>query len=165
MRWWDYSRYKFHINGRVCLLNSTLFGLCIMALMYLIQPFICKPILDNISNTALYIVDGILLGIMAVDTVFSTIKNINIAKVIAKMNELSHIASEKLGELKVEATEKINELKDSTVTTVNNARHQIAVKLKELTDKYPNLKLRKLGKDRTTADKYIDENLDKENNE
>ena len=26
MRWWDYSRYRFHINGRVCLLNSTLFG-------------------------------------------------------------------------------------------------------------------------------------------
>ena len=27
MRWWDYSRYKFQIHGRVCLLNSTLFGL------------------------------------------------------------------------------------------------------------------------------------------
>lgn len=25
--WWDYSHYKFNINGRVCLLNSTLFGL------------------------------------------------------------------------------------------------------------------------------------------
>ena len=26
MRWWDYSHYKFQINGRVCLLNSTCFG-------------------------------------------------------------------------------------------------------------------------------------------
>ena len=24
--WWDYSHYKFNINGRVCLLNSLLFG-------------------------------------------------------------------------------------------------------------------------------------------
>ena len=27
MRWWDYSQFKLQINGRVCLLNSTLFGL------------------------------------------------------------------------------------------------------------------------------------------
>ena len=27
MRWWDYSHYKFQINGRVCLLNSTCFAL------------------------------------------------------------------------------------------------------------------------------------------
>ena len=32
MRWWDYSHYKFQINGRVCLLNSTCFGLaCVLA--------------------------------------------------------------------------------------------------------------------------------------
>ena len=31
MRWWDYSHYKFQINGRVCLLNSTCFGLaCVL---------------------------------------------------------------------------------------------------------------------------------------
>lgn len=27
MKWWDYSHYRFNIHGRVCLLNSTLFGL------------------------------------------------------------------------------------------------------------------------------------------
>ena len=25
-RWWDYSHYKFNIHGRVCLLNSLMFG-------------------------------------------------------------------------------------------------------------------------------------------
>ena len=27
MRWWDYSRKKIQLNGRICLQNSLLFGL------------------------------------------------------------------------------------------------------------------------------------------
>lgn len=38
MRWWDYSHYKFQINGRVCLLNSTCFGLACVLLCHLVQP-------------------------------------------------------------------------------------------------------------------------------
>ena len=34
MRWWDYSHYKFQINGRVCLLNSTCFGLACVVLCH-----------------------------------------------------------------------------------------------------------------------------------
>lgn len=37
---WDYSKHKFNINGRVCLLNSTLFGLLCLVVVYVIQPFI-----------------------------------------------------------------------------------------------------------------------------
>ena len=39
---WDYSRYKLNINGRVCLLNSTLFGVMSVALVYLVQPYIAS---------------------------------------------------------------------------------------------------------------------------
>ncbi len=40
MRWWDYSHYKFQINGRVCLLNSTCFGLACVLLCHLVQPWL-----------------------------------------------------------------------------------------------------------------------------
>lgn len=39
-KWWDYSTYKFNINGRVCLLNSTLFGLMSLVVVFGIQPFV-----------------------------------------------------------------------------------------------------------------------------
>ncbi len=39
-RWWDYSEYPFNINGRVCLLNSTLFGLLCLVLYYRLHPWI-----------------------------------------------------------------------------------------------------------------------------
>ena len=34
-RWWDYSTYRFNINGRVCLLNSVLFGLMSLIVVFL----------------------------------------------------------------------------------------------------------------------------------
>ena len=46
MRWWDYSHYKFQINGRVCLLNSTCFGLACVLLCHLVQPWLWEHIVN-----------------------------------------------------------------------------------------------------------------------
>ena len=37
-KWWDYSNRFLNIRGRVCLLNSVLFGILCVALMYFIHP-------------------------------------------------------------------------------------------------------------------------------
>lgn len=37
-RWWDYSKRKFNLKGRVCLRNSILFGLMGIAVTYLLYP-------------------------------------------------------------------------------------------------------------------------------
>src|SRR5574344_974947 len=39
-KWWDYSHNPFNINGRVCLLNSTLFGLLGIAQWHYVEPFV-----------------------------------------------------------------------------------------------------------------------------
>ena len=44
MRWWDYSQRRFQLNGRVCLLNSLLFGLACLVLRYGIQPRVYPPL-------------------------------------------------------------------------------------------------------------------------
>lgn len=44
-KWWDYSNNGFNINGRVCLLNSTLFGLLSVVLVEIIH-----PLLQNLIN-------------------------------------------------------------------------------------------------------------------
>lgn len=46
--WWDYSSYRFNINGRVCLRNSLLFGVLVVALHFYIHPYI--RILVNSAN-------------------------------------------------------------------------------------------------------------------
>ena len=37
-RWWDYSHYKFNINGRICLLNSVLFGFMGLGVIRFVYP-------------------------------------------------------------------------------------------------------------------------------
>lgn len=38
--WWDYSEKPFNIHGRVCLLNSTLYGIAGIAVTFFAQPWI-----------------------------------------------------------------------------------------------------------------------------
>lgn len=39
-RWWDYTDKKFNLNGRICLINSLLFGVISSAIVYFINPLI-----------------------------------------------------------------------------------------------------------------------------
>ena len=52
-RWWDYSNLKFNLNGRVCLRNSTLFGILGLLLIYIVNPLLIKLII-NMNKTFLF---------------------------------------------------------------------------------------------------------------
>lgn len=41
-RWWDYSHYKLNINGRVCALNSILFGFLGLGIIRFVYPQIIR---------------------------------------------------------------------------------------------------------------------------
>ena len=62
---WDYSTYRFNLHGRVCLLNSTLFGLLGLLVIYGIHPFVSEvmqsmePSLLNTLSTAIVVVVSI----------------------------------------------------------------------------------------------------------
>ena len=89
MRWWDYSERFLNINGRVCLRNSVLFTILVVLVVYLINPLLDKAITGILDITVLaYILAGLLFILISVDFVFSTIKHINISKIIVKLNEL-----------------------------------------------------------------------------
>lgn len=40
MKWWDYSNFRFNINGRVCLLNSVLFGCMSVIVLRFVHPWV-----------------------------------------------------------------------------------------------------------------------------
>lgn len=41
-KWWDYSKQKWNLHGRICLLNSTLFGILCVVLMFDLHPTVSK---------------------------------------------------------------------------------------------------------------------------
>ncbi len=73
LKWWDYSDHRFNIKGRVCLLNSTLFGIGSVIFLYLIHPFISKYVLMIPYDTKSLIVNLFLILII-VDLYFTLIK-------------------------------------------------------------------------------------------
>lgn len=74
VRWWDYSHYRFNLNGRVCLLGAIAFGTMSVLLIHFIHPWVVGHI-NHLSQPAFYLLSGIFLGIMAAD-LFSTVKHL-----------------------------------------------------------------------------------------
>lgn len=87
LRWWDYSKYKYNLNGRVCLKNSILFGIGGVLIIKLVNPLIKKIFLVT-PNTILQVLSLIFLIIFIIDLVFSIVITfkieININKYINK---------------------------------------------------------------------------------
>ena len=71
-RWWDYSKRKFNVDGRVCLGTMIPFGIFGMILTYVTNPLIISG-LDKVNPTTLNIIAIVLLVIYLVDNVISSI--------------------------------------------------------------------------------------------
>ena len=104
MRWWDYSNHKFNIKGRVCLLNSTLFGVMCLILTLFIHPIIERWI-DKIPDQWLLIISGIVLAAFVFDFIYSVRAVLQLDKHLAKLREMEAKIKEELEELKEEGQE------------------------------------------------------------
>lgn len=83
-RWWDYSKRFLNINGRVCLLNSTLFGMMSIVVVYIVHPII-QDIVQDIPFTALMsFLSAFTIG-FAIDGVFTVIALLRRKKVFQKV--------------------------------------------------------------------------------
>ena len=65
-KWWDYSKHKFNLNGRICLLNSTEFGILCLAVTYIFEPF-ANNIINFIPNTYKHLVISTIIIFMFID--------------------------------------------------------------------------------------------------
>lgn len=70
IRWWDYSEKKYHLDGRICLSNTVLFGILGSVVMYLINPKI-TTFLYGINSELLIIFGSISLVIILFDNIIS----------------------------------------------------------------------------------------------
>lgn len=69
-RWWDYSTYKFNINGRICLETMIPFGIFGLLLMYKVTPFFMN-IISFIPDIWLISISSILFITFLIDNIIS----------------------------------------------------------------------------------------------
>ncbi len=86
-RWWDYSSYKYNINGRVCLNTMIPFGILSCFLMYVLNPFYIS-ILTNMSDKLLNVICIITLIPFTADVIisFNVITKLKLTKLELKDN-------------------------------------------------------------------------------
>lgn len=117
-RWWDYSDYKFNLNGRVCLQNSLFFGLAGVIIVKFSQPFLLNSLL-SLSTTTLNIICIVILIIFGTDSIISF-------HIICSFKNLTN-----------------NILKDSTEEISSRVKNKLAkqsIFFKRLVMAFPNLK-------------------------
>ena len=88
-RWWDYSKEKYNLNGRICLKNLIAFGVMGLAVIYLINPNAEMWLDYYISKEQLRIISLILWTIFVVDLVISTIVVYGFRKITERVNSES----------------------------------------------------------------------------
>ena len=88
-RWWDYSKRKFNINGRICLETLLPFGIMGCLILYIVNPAFLN-IYEKMSNIALHIICGILLAVYITDNIIS-------GKIISNLKEVKKIITQKSG--------------------------------------------------------------------
>ena len=88
-KWWDYSTEKYNINGRICLLNSLLFGLGTLVIIYIGDPITTK-LLSSLSTKTIYLVGASFLSIFLIDCIYSIIIAYNLRNRIIICEELKH---------------------------------------------------------------------------
>lgn len=94
-RWWDYSKRKFNINGRICLENLILFGIASCFIVYIVNPFIMQKI-ELIPELVQNIVIVVLLLIHFIDNIVSYKIILNLKRVSNEIEDNTIEISEKV---------------------------------------------------------------------
>ena len=126
MKWWDYSHFKLQINGRVCLLNSLMFGALSVFVMLALHSRVQK-LVEIIPAAAL---PWISLGIAAVfiaDTVL-TVRSILILK--GKLEEVRRA----LADIKEKSEQVKAQFKVEWLARVLQAREQLQDKADDIAE-------------------------------
>lgn len=123
-RWWDYSRRKYNINGRICLETLIPFGIMGLAIMYITNPFIIT-ILLKIPENILNIISIILAILFTIDGIISLKVVLNVRSASKQLNK--------------------DNLKDNTeeiTAKVKEVLRQKSILNRRLINAYPNLQAR-----------------------
>lgn len=92
-RWWDYSNYRFNINGRICLEALIPFGLLGCCVIYFINPFL------NFLIT--------LISEQVLNTVTIVVASLFVLDIILSLKIVSNFTNTAMGLLRKDSTEEI----------------------------------------------------------
>ena len=95
-RWWDYSHYKLNIRGRVCLLNSLLFGALGVVIIHFIQPYVMK-FLSFFSDFVLTVSADVIAVAFTIDLLITVRRLVDFSVSMARIKAFGESLRERYG--------------------------------------------------------------------
>jgi uncharacterized membrane protein len=69
-RWWDYSSHKFNLRGRICLLNSLLFGILGVVVTYYLHPLVAR-LMGYVTGENQRVLASVLIMVFFIDLFYT----------------------------------------------------------------------------------------------
>jgi len=126
-RWWDYSHYKFNIHGRVCLLNSVLFGLMGVLDIHFVQPYVMW-LMNWLGPLRIQIISSALAVVFVADNIATIRSLVDFNATMEKIKVRAELLRERYGDEEKVLREKLEHL-------FENQKH-----VERLIKKFPTLK-------------------------
>ena len=139
MRWWDYSHYKFQINGRICLLNSTCFGLACVLLCHIVHPWLWAHIL-GLGDVVIVPLASFICGIYLTDTVLSVRSAIQLSAQMGKLRDLQSEIKSFVAEKREENLERRAERREEARERARTLRYSTDIFERRLLHSHPQLR-------------------------
>ena len=139
-RWWDYSHYKIQLNGRICLLNSILFGFLGVVVIHFVYPLMID-FLNSLGQKVINVSGVIILTVLSVDIFFTVRKLVDFANVMKKLKELGETLNSHYGQEEWFKKGSFIDMINSVIERAENRKEEFSQKILEKIDKVQNLRL------------------------
>lgn len=134
--WWDYSKQKFNIKGRVCLTSAVFFGICITALIIFVHPFVSKMTSELPQLTKL-VIAIIIYTVLLIDTTLT----VNVLVDLDRKLQAIQFSISATIQSSIDITEeKYSELKEKVTDKSPFPEHYISRRTQSMLKRYPEFK-------------------------
>ena len=129
-RWWDYSRRKYNINGRICLETMIPFGILGVLIMYFANPFF-TGIYEKIPENALTVICSFLVIVFLIDNIISShiISTIKVEGIKAEKDNTKEI-TEKVKQI-LQSKSFLHKRLINAFPDIKNIRGKLKLKIEE----------------------------------
>ena len=94
-KWWDYSKEKFNLHGRICLKNSVLFGIGGPIILYILNPYM-TDFLIQFQNKIFIGVTIFLFILFLFDVIYSCVVAYNLRHRLIVVENLTNVKLSKI---------------------------------------------------------------------
>ncbi len=112
IKYWDYSMYRFNLQGRICLWVCLMWGILSYLVLYFIHPRVAM-LVEGIGLTPRYVLDGFFLGVLFADTVATIYQLVRTSQMLGKLQRVGDELRLQIHLGKAELSDKLEEAKET----------------------------------------------------